>query len=220
MKVVIQCAGRKDASGGTLRTGAGTPVFFVGQPDLAPRDDVHVFARPDDIAEDGRTWRAHLADYNSDPGENPLELLPAYRLYSHPAYRGLVRKFGIERVFILSAGWGLIPARFLTPKYDITFTAAGEPWSRRRKTEGYDDFRLIPDDEDEITFVGSRDYLPLFTSLTASLRATKIVWFASSRPPELPNGFRSIRFETRTRTNWHYECANALIAGGLEISRR
>jgi hypothetical protein len=25
------------------------------------------------------------------------------------------------------------------------------------------------------------------------------------------------RFETTTRTNWHYECANALIAGKLSV---
>ena len=26
------------------------------------------------------------------------------------------------------------------------------------------------------------------------------------------------RFETTTRTNWHYECANALIDGSLKVS--
>jgi hypothetical protein len=41
----------------------------------------------------------------------------------------LVEKFGIEKVFILSAGWGLIRADFLTPNYDITFSGSAEAFS-------------------------------------------------------------------------------------------
>ena len=41
---------------------------------------------------------------------------------------------GLDRLYILSAGWGLIPGDFLTPNYDITFSAAQnvQRFKRRR----------------------------------------------------------------------------------------
>src|SRR4051794_2521019 len=126
MRVVIQCAARKDASAGSLRMAANAQeVLFVAHPRLAPADPVPHYARPDDPSDDGRTWRERLVAYNA-AADNPLNLLPAYRLYAHDAYRALARRFGLERVFILSAGWGLIPATFLTPRYDITFTTSAD----------------------------------------------------------------------------------------------
>jgi hypothetical protein len=62
-----------------------------------------------------------LLRYNEAPGENPLGLLRAFKLYLNDIYRRLARHVGIENFLILSAGWGLIPASFLTPDYDITF---------------------------------------------------------------------------------------------------
>jgi len=104
MKVVIQCAGRKQPGAGTFRLPDDRPVYFLARPDLAPNDG-HPYARPDDQSDDGRTWRARLIAYNREPKGNHLNLLPAYRLYAHDAYRSLVDRFGIDRVFILSAGW-------------------------------------------------------------------------------------------------------------------
>jgi hypothetical protein len=63
-----------------------------------------------------------LIDYNENPGSNQLGLYPAFELYKNDIYRKLVDCFGIDKTFILSAGWGLIRASFLTPWYDITFT--------------------------------------------------------------------------------------------------
>src|SRR5439155_7251570 len=104
---------------------------------------------------------------------NPLGLLPAYRLYSHDSYSALVDRFGMKHVFILSAGWGLIPAPFLTPNYDITFSASAGAWKRRRKDDRYADFCLMGDDGDEIIFLGGKDYFPLFCRLTGALRGRK-----------------------------------------------
>ena len=127
-------------------------------------------------------------------------------------------RFGLERLFILSAGWGLIPANFLTPAYDITFTTSADDWKRRRKGDRYEDFRMLPDDDDPILFVGGKDYLSLFGRLTASLRARKVVFFNSRTEPDLPQGFELVRYRTTTRTNWHYECARDLAAGTLQAS--
>jgi hypothetical protein len=166
MTIIIQCAARKNRSAGSLRTADGREVLFVAQPDLAPPEAIRHYARPDDLSDDGRTWRERLVALNA-AADNPLNLLQAYRLYAHDAYRALADRFGLGRVFILSAGWGLISANFLTPDYDITFTASADDWKRRRKGDHYEDLCMLTDDDDPIVFVGGKDYLPLFRKLMA-----------------------------------------------------
>jgi hypothetical protein len=129
-----------------------------------------------------------------------------------------LQRFGIDELFILSAGWGLIPASFLTPAYDITFKVAKtEPWKRRPQDEHYEDFMMLPDDGDGIVFLGGKDYLPLFCRLTAAHGGAKTVLYNSGQCPSMPPGFRAMRFNTRTRTNWHYAAAAALTAGALPV---
>ena len=160
----------------------GRQILFVAHPDLAPPDAGHAYARPDDVSDNGQTWRARLLAYNSDQA-NPLNFLPAYRLYAHDAYRALVEKCGITQVFILSAGWGLIRASFLTPDYDITFSAsaAKEPWKRRRQSKRYEDFAMMPDDGVKILFLGGKDYLPVFCRLAANHGGGKTVLYNSAQ---------------------------------------
>jgi hypothetical protein len=121
----------------------------------------------------------------------------------------------LGNLFILSAGWGLIAADFLTPYYDITFSQSAEGYKRRRKSDRYDDFRMLPHDTDEdIVFFGGKDYLPLFCSLTSAIRTTKTVFYNSAQRPQV-TGCALKRFDTTTRTNWHYECANAFLDGAV-----
>src|SRR6185437_5158724 len=119
MIVVIQCQGKKNRV--FLKNALGKPVSFVAQPASAPADDSLIYARPDDEAETVKSWRQVLLDYNRDE-QNPQGLLPAYKLYQQPIYRRLADAFTVDKLYILSAGWGLIPATFLTPYYDITFS--------------------------------------------------------------------------------------------------
>ena len=217
MKIVIQCAGRKQPRAASFLAPDGRPVLFLAHPEMAPSSAGHVYARPDEVSHDGRTWRSRLLDYNRKPEVNPLNLLPAYRLYTPEAYSALVEMFGISQVFILSAGWGLIPAAFLTPNYDITFTGDAKRWKRRRKTDHFEDYCLMPDDGDEIVFLGGQAYLRLFSTLTASFKGNRRVFFKSARRPELPEGSTSIKYSTPTR-NWHYECAMDFIAGEIGIT--
>jgi hypothetical protein len=215
MIVVIQCAASKRPDAGHLIAANGKLVDFVAQPQIAPRDPDRVYARPDDLCEDGISWRQHLLKSNDNPGDNPLRLYPAYQLCENKAYGRLVDRFGLRNVYILSAGWGLISADFLTPCYDITFSPSADAYKRRRKTDRYDDFRVLPDDtEDDIVFFGGKDYLPLFCSLTNTIHTKKIVFFNSASVPRL-DGCTLRRFETTTRTNWHYECANAFLDGTI-----
>jgi hypothetical protein len=217
MRIVIQCASDKDPDASSLVTADCKPVLFVASPVIAPPSSTYFYARPDDVSDDGNTWRQLLVEYNDKRNFNALNLLPAYRLYEKDVYRKLVDKFGLAQVFILSAGWGLISADFLTPRYDITFSANAEPYKQRRKEDNYRDLCMIPDNGDDMLFVGGKAYLPLFCKLTAGLRGRKTVFFNSKKRPVLPFCFDLIRYETTTRTNWHYECCKALLEGKLAI---
>jgi hypothetical protein len=214
MKFVIQCAATKSPGAKRLQMEDGREVLFVADPAKAPPQSHTVYARPDDLAADGQTWRQILWDYNTRAG-NPLGLLPAYRLYVNPIYQRLVSRFGPSNVFILSAGWGLVSAEFLLPDYDITFSSMAPPFKRRRKSDLYLDFCMLAKDPDRIAFVGGKDYLPLFLALTKNSLAQKTIFFNSSLTPLLPFGYSATRYATTTRTNWHYECANDLIDGRL-----
>jgi hypothetical protein len=217
MIVVIQCAASKRPGAGHLVTGSGKPIDFVANPKVAPLTLDRVYARPDDLSGNGASWRNVLLDYNRKPNGNPLDLYPAYQLYENKIYGRLVDRYGFRSVYILSAGWGLIRADFLTPSYDITFSPSADPYKRRRKTDLYDDFRMLSDDRNEdIIFFGGKDYLPLFCSLTDTVRSRKIVFY-NSASPLLLNGCTLKRFDTTTRTNWHYECANAFLEGSVSI---
>ena len=218
MIVVIQCAARKAADAGHLRTQDGRRVMFVANPDLAPRDGDCIYARPDDVAETGTSWRTVLRQYNENPGDNRLGLLPAWRLYRNPTYEILAERCGLDRLYILSAGWGLIPADFLTPNYDITFSAGQnvQKFKRRRRHDTYRDFRMLSTNTSEpILFFGGKDYIRLFCRLTADLASQRTVFYAG-REPAAP-GCRVQPFG-KPYTNWHYQCAKAYVEENTQLN--
>ena len=224
MIVVIQCASRKHHDAGHLHREDGQRVVFVAQPGLAHPTPGVCYAHPDDTSDTGRTWREELVAYNSrhqaEPGYNPHNLFPAWQFYTPPAYRQLAEAFGLDHLFILSAGWGLLPAEFLTPYYDITFskTVRGESsHERRRKQDDYRDFPLPPiKAEEPIVFLGGKDYAHLFSAVTAGANGPRYLFHKSKEPPDAP-GFQFRRYETTARTNWHYECAKALAEGKIRL---
>lgn len=189
--------------------------MFVATPEAAPASDACVYARPDDPSDHGGSWRDYLLRYNETPKSNPLALLPAYELYERETYRALASHVGIDKTYILSAGWGLIPASFLTPLYDITFSPSAESWKRRMKRDGGRDLSMLRSESGEpIVFLGGKDYLPLFVGLTDHISAPRIVFYNSAKKPDAPN-CRLVRFPTTMKTNWHYACANALLKGEI-----
>lgn len=211
MIAVVQCAARKRANAAYLTNEFGQRVAFVARPELAPEREGLIYARPDDHDSNGKSWRDRLRAYH-DSGSNPLGLLPAAELYGHDAYRRVAEAFGIENTYILSAGWGLIAGSFLTPFYDVTFSAAAEDYKRRRKSDCYRDFNMLPPDTgEEIVFFGGKDYLPMFNELTRDVRAPRTVYYNSTQPPSAP-GCSLKHFQTTTRTNWHYECIDAVLS--------
>jgi hypothetical protein len=217
MIFIIQCAASKRPDAGHLIAKDGRPIKFVAHPELAPIERNTVYARPDDLSEARFSWRERLRKYNERPEGNALRLLPAYELYENKCYRGLVNRFGFDNVYILSAGFGLIRSDFLTPSYDITFSQSADAYKIRRRADRYEDFRMLPNDTaGEIVFLGGKDYLPLFCKLTDNTKGKRIAFFNSTNVPRFERCVFK-KFETMTRTNWHYECANALLGGKLYL---
>jgi hypothetical protein len=220
MIAIIQCAARKWPQAGYLTKKDGTKVKFVADPAKAPACDGCAYARPDDLSDAGPTWRQVLLQYNTDPGNNPLGLFRACELYQDSTYRRLADRFGAEKTYILSAGWGLIRADFLTPYYDITFTHEVKkkaPYKFRRKQDAYSDFCQLPSDTDEpIVFLGGNAYVPLFCKLTRTVKGIRTVFHYSPHAPRAP-GCRTQQFPSNDNRRWHYECANAFIEGRVAI---
>lgn len=223
--VVIQCAGTKQPHAGTFEQ-YGLPVEFVAHPELAPKNSACHYAHPDDPTIDGKTWREKLLVYNNqyrETRDNPLGLLEAGQLYRPCApfstiYRDLAEKFQPDHVFILSAGWGLISAKFLTPSYDITFSNQVKvpKWKKRRKRDSYNDLNQTDFEcTSTILFLGGNDYLPLFYRLTRTFECKKIV-FHKSRAVKRELGYEFRCYSTGIR-NWHYDCAKTLISGKIQI---
>jgi len=217
MIVVIQCANAKRAEAGCLRRHDGREILFVADPGKAPAHHQYVYARPDDMADGSRSWRDCLLRYNKAPANNPLGLLPAWQLYRNVTYASLADRYGPDRLYILSAGWGLLAAEFLTPKYDIAFRGQADRYKRRRKRDRYNDISMLPEETDDpVVLLVSKDYVRLACDLTERIGGPRYLFFNSAVAPDAP-GCILKRYETTTRTNWQYECANALIEGKIGV---
>ena len=216
---VIQCAGSKRPGAGTFHTSEGRRVAFVAYPAGAPLKPGVLHAHPDDRSEpanlDSPTWRDLVSEANRAPCRGAPELLPAGRLYTPPAYAELAGWTGADRLFILSAGWGLVRSDFLLPDYDITFSASAEAYKRRRSRQPFRDFSALDGAAaEDVVFLGGKSYLPLFLALTASSPGRRMVFYNSASPPLAPGCFLQA-YRTMRRTNWHYGCAAELARGDL-----
>lgn len=210
MKIVIQCAGRKFENAGRLTTLSGEEVLFVAHPERYILQDK--CCRPDDNMEDmDCSWRAYLKSYNQKVS-NPNNLFPAGDLYKPTIYKALVEKFGAQNVFILSAGWGLVRSDYLIPYYNITFSNQGEPYSKRRPRDRFEDFNQLCDSgihpDETIYFFGGQDYLPLYRNLTQNITAMKVIYHSQGSLYQL-QGYVCIPYGSYT--NWHYACAQDFI---------
>jgi hypothetical protein len=210
---VIQCAARKRPEAGHLETPSGQPVTFVANPRAIEPDDDMLYEHPDDTSGYGGTWRDTLLKYNQDLSKNPLRLLPAWQLYDEPTYGRLAKHVGVENLFILSAGWGLIRADFLTPVYDITFSGQAEAYKHREQTAEYRDLNMLGAVTDDIVFFGGKDYLRQFCKLTAAAKGRRIVFYKAKNARAA--GCELRYFESSNPRKWHYECANAFVNGEL-----
>lgn len=227
MNIVIVCAANKKPRAGCLRRQDGQKVKFVADPDRASHAESYVYAQPDDSSDVGVSWRETLRQHNETPEGNRLGLLQAWKLYSNSTYEYLARKHGTERLYILSGAWGLIPATFLTPMYDITFSTGKhvKPYQRRKAEDCYGNFCMLPDNIVEpVVFFGGKDYVEFFCSLTKGIKAERYIFYNTSHPPKVLPGCQTRKFETEHRKNrssrreiWYYKCARDFIDGDISL---
>lgn len=215
--VVIQGGEQKVAGAGHMALPDGRRVVFVAEPGVAPSDPDIAYRRPDDRADGIQTFRDALVAYNRAPEDNPLGLLPAWRLYEDGAYRALAEGVESENLFILSAGWGLIESGFLTPTYDITFSNGVATYKRRRPRDSYNDLRRLPSEgTSRIVFAGGADYIPLFLELTEGIAAERIVYHHASRVP-LGADAQFVPVESDDTNDWHLQWARDFTAGKVPL---
>ncbi len=215
-KVVMICAGGKNNSYFTAYHNKN----FVNIPGAGVVNEHH----PDDPINNMEIlWRDYLINNQIDNN-----LLEAYNLYTREEYRCLHRKYE-HNFYILSAGWGLVNSKFKLPKYDITFSNTANQNNKRNDNligaPAYNDFNDFTDvnnmpiinSEDDIIFIGSPDYIPLFFKLTRNLKNRKIIYWKKINTPlnyPTPNNTFVYRFyETNTRINWYYEVARDFCEG-------
>ena len=72
------------------------------------------------------------------------------------------------------------------------------------------------DSSEPLLFLGGKDYLSHFARLTDRYRGPRIAIFNSSDEPN-HEGLIFVRYETSTRTNWHYEAAKSLLDGTFQL---
>ena len=204
-KVVMICSGGKNDS---------TFDDFQGINFKADGNSINEFHPDEKMPNSAISWRVYLEEHQKDKN-----LLMAYELYSRNEYRCLYKKFG-NSFYILSAGWGLVSSEFKLPNYDITFSNNANIGAKRSKNIDnlpiYNDFNQLKiNDNEDIIFIGSPDYLKLFIILTQNLPNRKIIyWKSKSLKRIYPNDTFEYRyFQTNTNTNWHYELAYAIACG-------
>jgi hypothetical protein len=222
VKIVMQCCATKNPSAASFNVN-GRCVRFVAQPARHPRPESGMFVRPDDPMQGtSLSWRQHLTAYNQRT-DNPDGLLPAGELYEPPQcpslYRQLLDHVGAANFYILSAGWGLIRASFLTPDYDITFANLDKEdrWKRRTVNDIYQDYRQLAQQDispdEPVYFIGAAAYLSLYRGLTQAIIARKVVYYASAKTDTSDADYQYIHYNTGGwNTNWQYRCAQDFLA--------
>lgn len=121
MIVVMQCAKTKRAEAGHMRTMDGRPVVLVAQPEFAPERAAKgvgfVYARPDDIADTGRTWREELVIYNQQHNPDVADILLGRHLHGDSGGRNIDLPRPTDRLKLADASLassvnplGLLPA--------------------------------------------------------------------------------------------------------------
>lgn len=211
-KVVMICAREKQDHSSLIHPATNEQITFVAQP-----NGVNTFFPHRNIPGIDMTWR----DYVTNNQYHNVIPFMVYQLYSHTVYRNLFNSFG-ERLFILSAGWGLVKAKFRLPYYNITFSAKAQPENRRRfnnPNPAYDDFKALSNHlnkGEDIVFIGGKDYIKQFIALTIELEGNKIIYYKGCEPairlPDATYKFRRYGL-IKQNTNWHYDLAQKFAYG-------
>ena len=216
MKIVIPCAAGKvpvecGDFNGFMRDSKHRSLIFVGDPKEAPNNGGLRYVSPDCNYKSNETFRNKLCSYNDkfkSRGYNPDNLLPAYKLYENSIYRELVESeiFGMDRVYILSAGWGIVKANFLLPMYDITFSSGRGNYNWQSRRIDFSKFYRLDDTCNEtVEFIGTSNYVKMFEELTKDYYGDKLIYVNSKNFKN--KGFIDCKVDRKKHRFWHYECA-------------
>lgn len=237
--IVIQCAERKTQKSWQWRD---RQVVFVANRNKYTESDPVPYEPDETIPDTNMTWRHAFLDHyrnkrKPDVLDDADELPEAWKLYypQYPfqdIYKCLVNKCGKEKVFILSAGWGLVNADFQLPPYNITFTSEAHDYARISVKEllakllRYNPLDGVTDEDTTIYFFGGKHYRKLLYRYTDSVPVRKVVIYyyctnkdAQDKAQERENEhyeFRRYNPKEASRRTWYYECARRFIKGGLD----
>lgn len=208
-KVVMMCSKSKQ-NDSALIFNNNTITFKANTNEV-----INQFKPDDDIPGNiNYSWRNYVSN-----NQNQINLpYRAYELYTENVYNELFMTFG-NRLYIESAGWGIVNAEFRLPNYDITFSDnTNEETIRHYQTGNYDDYnQLIVSPNDDIVFIGTEKYIPLFFYLTNQLPNRKIIYWKKHNTPinyPIPNySFIYRRYISNNRRKWFYELANEIANG-------
>ncbi|MBN2695885.1 class I SAM-dependent methyltransferase [bacterium] len=225
MRVVITCCGQKN---GESLFYNGDYIDFISHTNKIETNNKEstkkLYFHPDDlIPNESKSWRDLIEDGNSSTLYN-LNILPAYQLYNHPIYNLLFQKYR-DKLYIFSAGWGVVQAEYKLPKYDITFSqkdSIPEFIKRDRDDSRFKDFNQLENDAETTILIAGKDYVLPFCELTKDLNCVKIIVYTSDdvlqNNPYLENSdFIFYHYKTDTESNWYYEFANRLINGEFKM---
>ncbi len=211
MVIVISCSSKKN---GNLFHYKNKTVKFISNVNKVPNDG-NAYVHPDDLIPNEKiTWR-NLIERQSD-GNNLVE---AHNLYANDIYNGLNDKYA-DNLYIFSAGWGIVRARYKLPVYDITFSKGRniENFTRRSNENTFKDFNHLRElgKNEDILLIAGKDYVLPFCSLTKELPNKKIIVYKSdavlrNNPFLKDPNFQVFHYQTNRRTTWYYEFARKLI---------
>ena len=218
-KVVMICAKEKKGNSKIIHENFNHPITFLAQP-----NGVNTFLPDGYIPNLNMTWR----DYVTNNQNHNIIPFKSYQLYIHGVYQNLFTVFG-DRLFILSAGWGLVKAEFRLPNYDITFSKDEKvPLNSKRSTNMnkspiYNDFKKLKvKKDDDIIFIGVPNYLNLFYELTRDFQNRKIIYYfgkgSKLKRYSPKKEFDYIQYEPKNPNNnrtWHYELAQKYADGEI-----
>jgi len=158
------------------------------------------------------------ADYSKCP-----KLLPAYKLYTPNPYYLLKNTFGPKNFYVLSLGMGLVRSDFMIPACKMAFGSSPsvKPYEivKQSDIDPTKDINMLPDDvEGPVVLLAGLKYVCWFCELTENVQASRIICHVSKHLPEDQN-YERCKFETRRRTTWYYECAEALAEDPQRCSK-
>jgi hypothetical protein len=140
----------------------------------------------------------------------------ALTLYKDKRYNDLRKQFGYDKVFILSAGWGLVRGDTKIPFYNVTFSNQAEKECRITPVTRAKHDSVIYDvgECDELHLFITPNYLKYwnyaFSQNMSIAKKTMLHW---RKGQGCPTGNYNVLYDDcgEQRTNWHYTALSQFL---------